>query len=773
MSSSIVITSAGLNAIANNPTPAYSLRWFLPIYDKRLDPDIHSDTGLTSAAPISWSAYTSSSDISAVYGEKLWKLPNATYGYQLASSRLFAYTENTTSGDRLTTSFGSNILSNSTQERASKINILRNGTAYYALSETYSGTAVSADGQGSFLFTGGTTVPWTSGNVVPPLSTSANPTYLWSGITYTPQASSNGTLQGTFKCILPSTTGDFKFNKVALFWQKLNANGTNDLGTDPVLFAVATMNKAIEKTSAGTQLDSFELDVGLNFDTSGNNNIWYNTDYWTQLPSTNNQGLFYTGDVAVGVSGVAGAWEPNAKLHATDDAKPQLSLSYNRTGTQVDFKVNSLGALSITNSAYSQPNLQVGLSAQSTGYQATALGVQTCAIGGMSFVAGGYSKAQGVGAVALGYGNNSFGTESFSVGRFNDVNGSNAAAFGLSNSANNSYSLTVGLTNTNIGVASLACGLSNYTSGSYSINVGNSNSAIGNYSTVIGLQNITDFNRSYSIAMGYKNSATNNASISLGWQNYCDGSAAIAMGYNNSAYDSYSMVVGESNKALDKYSFAFGKGCSANPETSNLATAFAMGWQTSAGGDNAFAFGNGSIANGTECSLAFGYQSTASGGHSIAIGKLNKASSWASIAIGYANRSFSDESIAMGYNNYVHTDGVQSVALGLDGQVYGANSFAIGNANQVGQFGSSKNDSFAIGRNVNVTGISAIGIGYSLTLTANNTTEIKNDNIYLNSANIYVGSNNGATAIPSITAAGADIYPLYINSITGKIFYLT
>ena len=77
----IVLTEHGLSAIATQPWPQIAIKYFVPIYDERIDTNIHAyNTAYTSAMPLS-ASITSADTNNTVYGEIIYNRSNEITSY--------------------------------------------------------------------------------------------------------------------------------------------------------------------------------------------------------------------------------------------------------------------------------------------------------------------------------------------------------------------------------------------------------------------------------------------------------------------------------------------------------------------------------------------------------------------------------------------------------------------------------------------------------------------------------------------------------------------
>ena len=370
-----IITSGGLSAAnVTQGYPTFSIKYFLPIYDHTIDSGIHSTgEGFTSAAPLSGASLVSTTHDTLV-GEKIWNFGSgATSAYIVSDDDFRVYEDG---GDDSV----ANNYSGSTQSKSTRTNMVSGTDGIFPISQILSGSAspsVLVDNAAGANFT------WTNMDVVPGSSVNQNlvlnRSNLWNTASYAPVETNTDPSERTtahFICNIPNTAGDFKFNKVALYIQEVDMNGTAT-SEQPKLFGVSVLNNVVSILDNGG-VDAFDLHVKLQFtanNTGTPKNIFYDTDYWNKLPASVSSpyGLFSSGDVAIGTSGIGGSWNPKAKLHLTDNQKPQLTLSKTYTGDEAVFEMKSDGSLGIATSL-SAGTLAVGPNTVASGEESVAFG---------------------------------------------------------------------------------------------------------------------------------------------------------------------------------------------------------------------------------------------------------------------------------------------------------------------------------------------------------------------------------------------------------------
>ena len=179
---------------------------------------------------------------------------------------------------------------------------------------------------------------------------------------------------------------------------------------------------------------------------------------------------------------------------------------------------------------------------------------------------------------------------------------------------------------------------------------------VGQNSIVVGYQNTTDDVAGHDgkVAIGAKNTSTNNASTAVGNENKATGGAATAVGAGNTASGKASVALGNVNNADAKAAIAIG--------TYNNVNYTKGSWQTTPkqAGEYSTVVGNYSSATGQE-SAAMGVYTNAAGAGSFAAGYSNNANGQNSVAIGSENTSHVADTITLGQSNNAKTMGGISI----------------------------------------------------------------------------------------------------------------
>src|SRR5574343_520966 len=247
----IVLTEQGLSAVKTQPWPQIAIKYFLPMYDERIDSLIHTESGITSVVPLS-ASITSADSQASLIGERIYNIPSTSGTYQLTTKNVASSAAGASFAPPET------IFASTVNKGCSRT--LINGKA---LSPVVSGNVepIYDISSGRLQFVGGsaTALPvnsWTiNGSNIPREnlfdSVAFNPTQVTSG--------SYNVISGLFKFTLKNDIGNYRFNKIAFFIQPMNEDGTINTYYDPVLFgqAVVDVSQTVEVGGKGSQ--SFEV----------------------------------------------------------------------------------------------------------------------------------------------------------------------------------------------------------------------------------------------------------------------------------------------------------------------------------------------------------------------------------------------------------------------------------------------------------------------------------------------------------------------------------
>ena len=244
---------------------------------------------------------------------------------------------------------------------------------------------------------------------------------------------------------------------------------------------------------------------------------------------------------------------------------------------------------------------------------------------------------------------------------------------------------------------------------------------VGQNSIVVGYQNTTDNVAGHDgkVAIGAKNTSTNNASTAVGNENKATGGAATAVGAGNTASGKASVALGNVNNADAKAAIAIG--------TYNNVNYTKGSWQTTPkhAGEYSTVVGNYSSATGTSAS-AMGVYTNATGAGSFAAGYNNNANGQNSVAIGSENTSHVADTVTLGqFNNAKTMGGISIGKNNLTDSTNGGRNFAatadensqiaIGRDNEATHL-----DTIAIGRETKASGSGATVIGARAEASGNN-----------------------------------------------------
>lgn len=333
-----IVTSAGLDFClsAYNAGPLIAIKYFLPVWDYRIDPYIH-DGSETSV--IALSASIASTDTIPT-GEKFWNI-STDNAYTLSNTDDFIISA---SGETLDETGNPWILTDSVMSKEQKIN-LYNGVP---LSNYISGSDVDASATSNAweIYDGVLVI----GNNDVPSETSAGTNRYYQVTDYYP-VSDGGVLKGSFKCRLNKKIGTIKFNKIGLYVVQVDNNGVET--SSPTLFAEAVIDAPITKSNYGTSgFEDIVIDVQIQIGsiTTNFSDVFYSTsaDYWSRTVG----GVYYSENVGIGIFD-DGYEEMQNKLHIkeSDATKPQLRLDYGlgtSATTSATFHTTSGGNLEIT-----------------------------------------------------------------------------------------------------------------------------------------------------------------------------------------------------------------------------------------------------------------------------------------------------------------------------------------------------------------------------------------------------------------------------------------
>ena len=327
-STTILIKDGLSKATATGVFPTFALKYFVPIYDYRIDTGVHSNIGdtshpLTNAIPTS--ASVSSSAVltpvlpANIEGDILWQ--NTTEDYRLYETGDIFYAAATETPS-------SNVLATTMSNAFDRITIVKEGgsdfTPQKSFTKAWKGAGVisQTSTDGSWEATGG----WTEVTNSTLTSTTWVKDKLMNEIVY---AGRNGA-SGTYNITIPDSYGSNKINKVLIFIQRVNADGTDYTTTSvpPVPFAMVSMKDPIHiystsDTANSNSVNGAQFRVSIDF-TASNTEVTYTPgDPFFNLaasPSTSStqepvEPITFKGDVLLGPGdGGTAIGSPAAKL---------------------------------------------------------------------------------------------------------------------------------------------------------------------------------------------------------------------------------------------------------------------------------------------------------------------------------------------------------------------------------------------------------------------------------------------------------------------------
>ena len=266
-STTILIKDGLSKATESSVFPTFALKYFVPIYDYRTDTGVHSNIGdtahpLTNAIPTSASVSSSAVLTSVlpadIEGDILWQNTNGTEDYRLHETGDIFYAAATETPN------ASKVLATTMSKAFDRITIVKeNGNDYTpqkAFTKAWKGAGVisQTSTDGSWLATDG----WTEVQNSTLISNTWVKDKLMNEIVY---AGRNGS-SGTYNITIPDSYGSNKINKVLIFIQRVNSNGTDytTTPTPPVPFAMVNLKDPIHIYSATDTTNSNSVN-GANF----------------------------------------------------------------------------------------------------------------------------------------------------------------------------------------------------------------------------------------------------------------------------------------------------------------------------------------------------------------------------------------------------------------------------------------------------------------------------------------------------------------------------
>ena len=337
-----VVTTNGLNFMssAHPAGPLFAIKYWVPVYDWRLDPDIrHTGRGY-SATNL---AIAEAQGRTYPAGEILWN--EGVDGYLLSDETAYQY---------ILSGYGSsvntNVITNSKQTSGPvPINLVGGTTPvgnFYRGSKGNFSTSTPGTWNGSSV----TLDPGTN------TSYQSAPSYYYPVIDFLPVVETGQTkVKAQFTCRLSIDVGSIKYNKIALYAIRYTGAGVVDSTPHFVGEAYLLSGYPIKKSRFGEGYNETTINVQLEFNmTSAWADVFYGSsaDYWSKVQN----GLHSSEKISVGTFQNANN-EPMATAHfgrtidenADYEDRPNLRLEYVddtiTNGYTWDFTVNNSGDL--------------------------------------------------------------------------------------------------------------------------------------------------------------------------------------------------------------------------------------------------------------------------------------------------------------------------------------------------------------------------------------------------------------------------------------------
>lgn len=741
------ITSAGLKAVTSAGVhgPYFAIKYFLPIYDYRIDKTISREiSGTTSATSISALNLVSATH-STLFGEKIYRNGNYT-----TSNNSFLYW-NSNMGSLVD---GTNLYVPSRQSVSTDVTF----ESGKPLSIVVSGSNYEVPQKGFFNISGAHQYSAGEVSTYNPLSGSNWPLSAFYRVAgYTPNANGLTSATGTFNCRIPPSNNSFKFNGLALYAVKVDGNGFDDYGNgssfafNPTLISVVLFDQAQYISNSVGGINDFSISVDLGFDwnviSSGASAtpVYVQTDNWTKLPtstSTSAYGLAYDGDVVLSNSAIAGSYMPRAKMTIVDPYQVQLRLGNDNdrfsTFRTIRFANNLIGpvpnnsdraVLSIDTSCPEDSLLQLGDSCSAIGVKSVAVGWYSSATGfdegPNPHVDGGYSVAIGVRNYSAGFGDFTIGKDCSAIGYLNFAGGESSIAKYYSYDDNEQNGL-------NFAYGKFVSAISRQYANAYFnyVSLGEIFAEDESYGSNIAFGVRSLANGGLSFVNGTSVSATGVNAFCLGYKNLAKGHFSFVGGINSYANSDIDFVIGSGISANSPLSFGYGKNILLGEDSNNSSVNIGIGDTLSAIGHKAISIGSRAISNnlnavaiGQNYDVGYTY---ASGQNSLSIGLETSAFGTYSISIGQYNLSNDTGSISIGSN--IRSLGYSSIGLGDSNSAVGNWSFAsnyltssVGAASTSFGFRNiAKGDySLVLGNECSAIGVGSIAAGFKTSANGN------------------------------------------------------
>ena len=256
----------------------------------------------------------------------------------------------------------------------------------------------------------------------------------------------------------------------------------------------------------------------------------------------------------------------------------------------------------------------------------------------------------------------------------------------------------------------------------------NGSNTTGRNSVAVGYQNRTN-DQDGTIAIGARNTATENSAMALGNGNTASGGAAVAMGAYNQATGRASVAIGNVSMASAEDSIAIGNRANSNPANQDRGSgqySIAMGRESWARGTDNISIGHNATTDSSGDSIAIGRDSTSNSVNTVTIGAQTKATGGYAVAIGRESEVNANFATAMGYQS--KAKGSASIAIGKQNNSNLGDTITMGNSNTANTMGG-----IAIGKN----NIADSSIGDPTTANKEN-------------SQIAIGLNNKATSLDTV-----------------------
>ena len=222
----------------------------------------------------------------------------------------------------------------------------------------------------------------------------------------------------------------------------------------------------------------------------------------------------------------------------------------------------------------------------------------------------------------------------------------------------------------------------------------NGSNTTGRNSVAVGYQNRTN-DQDGTIAIGARNTATENSAMALGNGNTASGGAAVAMGAYNQATGRASVAIGNVSMASAEDSIAIGNHANSNPANQDRGSgqfSIAMGRESWAKGTDNISIGHKAETDSSGDSIAMGRESKANQANAIAVGPQADANGWGGIAMGREAAVSANFGTAIGYKS--NAKGSASIAIGKQNNSNLGDTITMGNSNTANTMGG-----IAIGKN--------------------------------------------------------------------------